>query len=424
MATTLRVLLFYCVLTSDTAAAATPRVYITHSGGFTAGAADLILGRTLSNAPPYIYVTQGDNAARGTTVVPVLFDAIDSHYRVYSPSEANLFLAFVKLHEPPYVAASAGARSKAWVERRLCHDLSNATASLAPFPPKRSFVLASLGEHEWACSTTRAMLTLEADVPGPEEPWSDVQHGLVRRMQLPFISFVRWSARFDAAGLVAPWRQHSERRLLVSFVGSIGGEPTSERRLARSRIVNSCKAVGKETCGLLLLSPTGTWEPPNEFWRAPSEIADDDAGSQTLRELVTLKRRSVFCIEPPGAAPGRKSIIDSLLLGCIPVFVMDHQMAMHFDVFLPSHFWWRRNASVAFTVEKVTHRHDNTFNLMAALAQLNASGAAARMQATIAAHGHRLVYGLERGHYRDDDAVGSTLRGMLSRISRRHGAPS
>ena len=38
--------------------------------------------------------------------------------------------------------------------------------------------------------------------------------------------------------------------------------------------------------------------------------------------------------------------------------------------------------------------------------------------------GHRLVYGLERGHYRDDDAVGSTLRGMLSRISRRHGAPS
>ena len=55
-----------------------------------------------------------------------------------------------------------------------------------------------------ACSTTRAVLTLEADVPGPEEPWSDVQHGLVRRMQLPFISFVRWSARFDAAGLVPP----------------------------------------------------------------------------------------------------------------------------------------------------------------------------------------------------------------------------
>ena len=58
-------------------------------------------------------------------------------------------------------------------------------------------------------------------------------------------------------------------------------------------------------------------------------------------------------------------------------------------------------------------------DLMAALAHLNASGEAARMQVAIASHAHQLVYGIEHGHYRDDDAVGSTLRGMLDRVARR-----
>ena len=154
MATTLRVLLFYCALTSDTAAAATPRVYITHSGGFTAGAADLILGRTPSNAPPYIYVTQGDNAARGTTVVPVLFDAIDSHYRVYSPSEANLFLAFVKLHErpmsllPPEPAAKPGSSAASATICRMRQQALRHSHQSAPSCWRRSASTNGLLHHE------------------------------------------------------------------------------------------------------------------------------------------------------------------------------------------------------------------------------------------------------------------------------------
>ena len=39
------------------------------------------------------------------------------------------------------------------------------------------------------------------------------------------------------------------------------------------------------------------------------------------------------------------------------------------------------------------------------------------MQAAIAAHGHNLVYGLDRGHYREDDAVGLLLTGLRELVS-------
>lgn len=39
--------------------------------------------------------------------------------------------------------------------------------------------------------------------------------------------------------------------------------------------------------------------------------------------FVRAKQESIFCLEPEGDTPDRKSIYDSLLLGCIPVLFSD-----------------------------------------------------------------------------------------------------
>ena len=64
------------------------------------------------------------------------------------------------------------------------------------------------------------------------------------------------------------------------------------------------------------------------------------AGWHSLR----LKQHSVFCLEPPGAAACRKSMVDSLLSGCIPVFFLS---ADQYANLWPLHFGaWRESASV------------------------------------------------------------------------------
>ena len=49
--------------------------------------------------------------------------------------------------------------------------------------------------------------------------------------------------------------------------------------------------------------------------------------------LRCLKANATFCIEPPGFSPTRKSTIDALLHGCIPVTFLAHK---HAQLFLTS----------------------------------------------------------------------------------------
>ena len=55
--------------------------------------------------------------------------------------------------------------------------------------------------------------------------------------------------------------------------------------------------------------------------------------------------------------------------------------------------------------------------------QLNASGAVRDMQDVIGRNAHQLVYGGD-GHYRDDDAVGSLLQGLMAEMGKRASALS
>lgn len=124
-------------------------------------------------------------------------------------------------------------------------------------------------------------------------------------------------------------------------------------------------------------------------------------------QALEIKRRSRFCLEPPGYSPPRKSSLDSLLSGCIPVFFYNDA---EFRNLWPFHFGgWGANASVRVPLEGAL---DGTVDVIQLLQSIPPSRVR-QMQQTIATHGHRLVYGI--GSYPGDavDIILQTLHSAL-----------
>eukprot|EP00039_Didymoeca_costata_P007014 m.95508 g.95508 ORF g.95508 m.95508 type:complete len:1052 (+) comp13496_c0_seq2:288-3443(+) len=46
-------------------------------------------------------------------------------------------------------------------------------------------------------------------------------------------------------------------------------------------------------------------------------------------QLANMAMNSTFCVYPPGSGASRKGLVDSMVLGCIPVFFMQHQLSMY-----------------------------------------------------------------------------------------------
>lgn len=370
-----------------------PRVFLLPDPlGFQYGASRSVRGpRLISNRTeaPYLFAPHCHNQDNGAPMVPVIFDAVRTRYQAQTPSEADLFFAFVPLPTLPDAP------------RRWCAHVENATAELMQRFPKqleRAFVLSPpmpglSGVMDCrALGYTRApelLLTLSADRPelrmSDAPPEAEVLR--INRMQIPFMSNIRWSSRFEARGIAKPWARRppmtpAARPLLMSFVGSVLGNKGEARYEGRSRMVSGCVAAPPTVCEAMLLKPTGDRYLPFPE-HAPSEEAISADADATIAHAFGLKRRSIFCLEPPGASPGRKSIVDSLLSGCIPTFLMDDAMGAHFDTFWPFHFGWRRQASVAYRVQSLTSGAASFDSIRAHLERLNATGAVATMQEAI-----------------------------------------
>ena len=250
------------------------------------------------------------------------------------------------------------------------------------------------------------------------------------RLQIPVISNIRWSWELEAR-TPPPWRsahEHPERRdLLMSFAGS--GNTAFKRFL-----LQLCPHVspadplqpGPNQCRGLDM---GELQAPR-WWDEPGKQAlpGEPTGIESLltaRRIMDLKARSVFCLEPPGRNPGRKSMIDALLSGCIPVFFVKGAKEAQqrnvvrlpiFDAMLPLHFWWKRFASVLLDPDEVLQ---GKLDLTAHLHALRRSGRVARMQEAIARHGHLLMYSLD-GKY--PDATHALLRGLRDLLKPGQGA--
>ena len=100
--------------------------------------------------------------------------------------------------------------------------------------------------------------------------------------------------------------------------------------------------------------------------------------------LKTVKARSVFCLEPGGDSPYRKSLWDDLAVGCIPVV-----FSLYAELTAPWHWGPWRNASRVYIPEAAYV--DGTVDLFDYLARVPRADVA-RMQAAIAADAHRALY--------------------------------
>ncbi|CAN8315656.1 unnamed protein product [Cochlearia groenlandica] len=98
------------------------------------------------------------------------------------------------------------------------------------------------------------------------------------------------------------WQNHiklKNRTILFSFAGA--QRPSKNQNgLLRTQVINQCKSSFK-TCRFL-------------DCQVKSNGCDDPVS------LMKLFESSVFCLQPPGDSLTRRSVFDSILAGCIPVF--------------------------------------------------------------------------------------------------------
>ena len=115
-------------------------------------------------------------------------------------------------------------------------------------------------------------------------------------LSLPFVSHVRWTP-----GEVAPWVKRTVRPNFMSFVGSADMMNPMSRTI-RNAVNKSCHV--NPNCRSIIY-------PKGVIQSAPWAVSLG----------IKVKRQSVFCLEPQGETVARRSILDSLLSGCIPVFI-------------------------------------------------------------------------------------------------------
>ena len=177
-------------------------------------------------------------------------------------------------------------------------------------------------------------------------------------LTMPLVSSVHVSL-----GERKPWTFRRKRPYLVSYGASLEGQPYAQ--IIRSKLLNQCKK-NSEDCLLV------------HYQIMASHI----------QEALDAKKKSIFCLEPPGFGPHRKSQIDSILLGCIPVFFQNDS-----DI-CPNH-WnsWREESRILLSVKDA----DTVIELLKKIPR----SVIRAMQNSISANAWRLHYSLTA----EEDAI-------------------
>lgn len=209
---------------------------------------------------------------------------------------------------------------------------------------------------------------------------------VLRHIPFAFPSSVRTTTLADRTSDVhQPW-VFSERRAKARvhrmyFGGSFNGMKLSVS--LRKKIARDCGAMPKSQC-LALTSMVGF----------------DDK----LEAAFEAKRTSVFCLEPPGYGFERKSIVDSISFGCIPVIFTPHSASMWPFQW---HEKWRKDTLIELDGRAYL---GGAFTLQEALGGIS-DARIREMQMAISRHGHQLLYS-------DVDYPGDGLEEMLWALKR------
>mmetsp|Transcript_60411 Transcript_60411/g.144022 ORF Transcript_60411/g.144022 Transcript_60411/m.144022 type:complete len:528 (-) Transcript_60411:110-1693(-) len=179
----------------------------------------------------------------------------------------------------------------------------------------------------------------------------------------PRTSCMHWNRQLLAQHALKPWREHVNRKdVLLSYIG---------RRARRGE----SRWPVQQLCNKYLNSTKLVCHTFNKR-KAPS-----------CKDIYELKARSMFCLDPTGDTPARRSTADSYAVGCIPVFIGVIQAFTYPDQ-------WQGWHDTAFLVVDEDFFQDQSNDVVRMLERLPQE-AIGFMQAKIAVYAHRFVYNEE-----------------------------
>lgn len=249
--------------------------------------------------------------------------------------------------------------------------------------------------HNQTSVADRMKFNKNADNFGPYEHSTQLEH-LVQddvfaphMVSLPFPSSVHWDKKLpleDAPWVSAPRvskvSQRPRRRYLVSFTGSFRNCTYGQVRPHLEMVFRDCPT---DLCATALKENEGTFQ----------------AKGQQFCSYIYLKMQSVFCVEPGGDNPWRKSFWDSLTAGCIPVIFSPYNW-----VVAPWH--WQAMAREASVYVNATDFVNGRIDLIEMLQAIPRSKVL-EMQAIISHYGHQWQWSVDEFK---NDAFEITLKGV------------
>jgi len=194
----------------------------------------------------------------------------------------------------------------------------------------------------------------------------DPVHGNGAIFPVPYPSFVHWSRAFSGE---PPWVKKRERPNLMSLIMSARTQrnPNFFQRamVLRDKLWEVCQKYGAPTC------LNGS---PKQMVSIPGEVYE-------------IYRQSDFCLQPQGDTCERKGILDSMLVGCIPVLFTEEACPMHK---LWELHWseWQKDSVVIFELEEVVSGEVDIKETLEAISPKRRQ----QMRDTIKARGHTMQY--------------------------------
>lgn len=140
-------------------------------------------------------------------------------------------------------------------------------------------------------------------------------------------------------------------------------------------------------------------------------LSCDRGACQSPQPLMKLFEQSIFCLQPQGDSATRRSIFDSMLAGCIPVF-------FHVDSFSGYSWHFPPNQSEYSVFISEDHIRSGILSIESVLRRISLHQIR-KMRETIIRLVPNLVYADPRGSILKEstDAFGIAMKGVLQRIS-------
>lgn len=180
----------------------------------------------------------------------------------------------------------------------------------------------------------------------------------------PHLYSIPYPSSKELWGTSATYRveEHLRRPFLLHYSGGLHGKYGLD---LRKKILADCEKASKYQC-----------------------LVHNFATGKNICSALEGKTRSKFCFEPGGDSPYRKSLYDSISLGCVPVLLSPYQLLV-----APWHIGHFRNSAMVFLDRDVYLK--NEVNIFTFLESLVSTGAYQRMQNALNVHSHAVQYALE-----------------------------